>query len=260
MPIHIRPARRSDLRDIARIYADAFKNHPIDSRIHPYQDQHPHDWFRHSYYTINSCFYEAGWHTYVAEEELSDCDPWPSEGTSSTKMRTLGFAQWFRNGTSPGAQKWQQRDFITGKCDALLTVALMVNESMHITVLRYHYWSWAERLFAFVDRSSDREVEKRYYADNDILVDPTIPDPTEDKHRDYWWLGHLAVTPEAAGRSIGRKLTQWGVERAAGEEVLLGVRCVVSLIPYYRALGFGEVNIRSLQGEPMEEVQLIKYP
>ncbi|GAB7347683.1 hypothetical protein MBLNU459_g5249t1 [Dothideomycetes sp. NU459] len=198
-------------------------------------DRYPHDWLRHSYYYATSGSYEKGWHFFVAEEEsLGD-----GHG-ASPQRKIVGFAQWQRSGKSEAAQKWQKCGFAS--------------------MLRAWYWSLLVKVFDFFDRSRDKSEEKRYMDGEDIEIRPGFNKFLEDDDSEYWWLGLLGVTPEAQGRGIGRKLTEWGVDNARRENVALGVRCVVELTPFYRTLGFGDVVTRSLVGDPMEEVQLAKIP
>jgi len=224
MQFRIRHATPSDLPAIARVSASAFATHPVDSAVHCYLARYPSDWLRHEYYNISTFFYFPGVHAFVAE--------------SVDNNEIVGYAMWLRSGNSAVARKWRQRNISA----------------------RFHLWRllFAEKFFSYFDRAKDAKIEKYYYDSKDESVIPGKKDPGDDKRAEYWWLGLLAVESEMQGHRLGQRLTEWGVERAREEGVMLGVRCAVKLEPFYRKCGFGKVAFTSLKGESMEECQLWK--
>lgn len=76
------------------------------------------------------------------------------------------------------------------------------------------------------------------------------------KRAESWYLAALAVRPDFHGKGAGRKLVQWGVEKAQAEGICASLAAVEGTEEFYKKCGFDEQfgSAKSGQGNPLAEV------
>jgi predicted N-acetyltransferase YhbS len=72
-----------------------------------------------------------------------------------------------------------------------------------------------------------------------------------------WYLEGLAVLPDFQGRGVGKKLVQWGLEKAQAEGICASVVSALGKDGFYIKCGFDEQHGSARQGEgnPLADVE-----
>ena len=67
----------------------------------------------------------------------------------------------------------------------------------------------------------------------------------------HWYLTHLAVRPELQGQGLGRRLLDWGIERAGNEAVGVYLETAnQDNLAFYASAGFKQVGMIRVHGAP----------
>lgn len=111
--------------------------------------------------------------------------------------------------------------------------------------MKVHAWMWPSR----AGDPKDEDIIERAY--------PCFEEIWSGKRAESWYLEALAVRPDFQGKSVGRKLVQWGLEQAEAEGVVASVVSALGKDEFYRKCGFEEQygSARDGQGNPLADVE-----
>lgn len=103
--------------------------------------------------------------------------------------------------------------------------------------MRAHAWIWPDR----ASDPKDEDIVERAY--------PVFHSAWSGNRAESWYLAALAVRPDFQGKNVGRKLVQWGLERAQEDGVCASVISADGTEGFYRKCGFDEQHGSAKQGE-----------
>ncbi|ETR97869.1 hypothetical protein M419DRAFT_90258 [Trichoderma reesei RUT C-30] len=211
----LRNACYSELSEVAHVMARAFwDDNLFGDIIHPKRNQYPDDvdlyWLRRA----RVSFWDSRWRFIVAVEK-----------DNTGHERIVGIAQWARLGEDGGKREssyWYLRDLLK----PFFSFAMMI-----------HAWLWPNRAS---DPMTEDIIERSY---------PYFHTIWSDKRAESWFLDVLAVMPESQGTGVGRKLVQWGLERAEADGVYASVISAFGKDGFYCKCGFSEQYGNATEGE-----------
>lgn len=216
--MHLRLATFDDCSDIAQIGIHAFESEQVFGWLYPLRQSNPNAFEATFYHQAVARSLKPRWVTVVAVGDESD--RW-------CNGEIVGFAVWFREGTDAGAQTWNQ-DPMSQKLRRWLWMA---QNKLELVAGWYTLASDQSRL----DQLHDI-VEKLYLH---------MPN--------RWYLDTLGVNPQYQRKGIGRKLLDWGIERANAENVPIALEATLYGEHLYRRAGFFDydrVDLTSTIGMP----------
>lgn len=93
--------------------------------------------------------------------------------------------------------------------------------------MRIHAWVWPNRA---CDPEQEDVIERAYpFLDGRVWT---------GERSESWYLEFLAVHPDFQGRGAGRKLVEWGLQRAEEEGICASVIAAKGKDSFYRKCGF----------------------
>ncbi|KAI5459536.1 hypothetical protein BGZ63DRAFT_415097 [Mariannaea sp. PMI_226] len=216
-------AHYSELPEIAHVMAKAFwEDNLFGQLIHPHRNKHPDDvdlyWLRRA--RVNFWDYRWKWLVAVSKDE-------------SGQEVIAGIAQWARLGD--GGQKME--------CWYLDPRNLL--KPLSSVAMKIHGWVWPSRAS---DPKEEDIVERAY---------PFFDGIWSGKRGESWYLEALAVRPDFQGRNVGRKLVEWGLERAEADGVCASVVSALGKDGFYTKCGFEEQHGSAKQGDgnPLADIE-----
>ncbi|KXJ90432.1 acyl-CoA N-acyltransferase [Microdochium bolleyi] len=223
--VTIRNARFKELPTAARIMTLAFWDDQIfGNMIHPEREKYPLDsdlyWLRER--RIN--FWNP--HIKLLVATIKDADAPDGE-------KVIGIAEWERLGE--GSRKLERT-----KLDPRNLMKPLMSKAMAVH----------ERLYP--DRAAspaNLDVIARTY--------PFFDSIWSGDRGESWYLSFLAVHPDHQGIGAGKKLTQWGLDRAQEEGVVASVITAVGTEEFYARCGFDETLgcARDGEGNPLTHLE-----
>ncbi|KAJ4137167.1 hypothetical protein NW768_002748 [Fusarium equiseti] len=220
--ITLRDAHYSELPEVARVMSRAFwKDELFGDLIHPHREQYPEDvdlyWLRRA----RVVFWDYRWRLIVAVSK-----------DQSGKESIVGIAQWERLGN--GGKKLE--------CSTLDPRNLL--KPLSSLAMTVHARVYPNRA---ADPAQEDAVERAY---------PCFDSIWSGKRAESWYLAALAVRPGFHGRGVGRKLVQWGMEKAQEEKVCASLAAVDGTEEFYMKCGFAEQfgSAKSGEGNPLRDV------
>ncbi|KAH7362791.1 hypothetical protein B0T11DRAFT_87456 [Plectosphaerella cucumerina] len=221
--IRLRDARYSELPEIANVMARAFwEDNLFGELIHPHRNEHPTDvdlyWLRRA--RINFWDYRWKWLVAVGKDE-------------SGKEVIAGIAQWARLGDG-------------GKpLDLWSLDPRNLLKPISSFAMRMQAWMWPSRA---ADPKEEDIIERAY---------PCFDTIWSGKRAESWYLEALTVRPDFQGRAVGRKLVQWGLDKAQAEGVVASVVSALGKDEFYIKCGFDEQfgSARQGEGNPLADVE-----
>ncbi|KAI1841471.1 hypothetical protein JX266_012311 [Neoarthrinium moseri] len=221
--IQLRDAYYSEIPAIARMSTLAFWDDDLFAiLIHPHREKYPGDadlyWIRRA--RVNFWDYRRKWLVAVDKDE---------KGTDTI----VGVAQWERLG--PGGKRMD--------CHWLDPRNLL--KPLSRLAMFLHAWSWPNRA---CDPAQEDAIERSY---------PYFEKAWTGDRAESWYLELLAVHPDHQGRGIGRKLVQWGLDRAQEERVCASVVSAWGKDGFYQKAGFNVQSgcATSGEGNPLANVR-----
>ncbi|PSR93831.1 hypothetical protein BD289DRAFT_364322 [Coniella lustricola] len=213
----IRYATWADLPQLSKSLAQAFYDDELfGDFIHPHRAQHPKDmelyWLRRL--RVNYC--DPRWRILAAIDQDAD-----------GKELVVGCAQWTRMGKGGSKlDRWwfDPRNLL----QPLVAVAM-----------RVHRLIWPGRA---VDPQNEDILERAH---------PYFEHMYDGERAENWSLEWLGVDPDHQGKSLGRELVRWGLDRADEDEgdVWTVVIAAKGKDRFYQNCGFGFIEGSGTMGE-----------
>ncbi|KAM0294373.1 hypothetical protein HYE67_008035 [Fusarium culmorum] len=220
--ITLRDANYSDLPEVARVMSKAFWNDNLfGDLIHPHREKYPDDpdlyWLRRA----RVSFWDCRWRCIVAITK-----------DNIGKEVIAGIAQWERLGE--GGKKLE--------CSYLDPRNLL--KPLSSLVMNIHAQIWPNRA---ADPENEDIIERTY---------PYFEHIWSGKRAESWYLSALAVHPGSQGKGVGKRLAQWGIEKAQAEGVCASLVAAHGTDDFYIKLGFDEQFGRAgdAEGNPLADV------
>ncbi|KAH7196381.1 acyl-CoA N-acyltransferase [Fusarium flagelliforme] len=220
--ITLRDAHYSELPEVARVMSRAFwKDELFGDLIHPHREQYPEDvdlyWLRRA----RVVFWDYRWRLIVAVSN-----------DQSGKESIVGIAQWERLGD--GGKKLE--------CATLDPRNLL--KPLSSLAMTLHARLYPNRA---ADPAQEDAVERAY---------PCFDSIWSGKRAESWYLAALAIRPDFHGKGVGRKLAQWGIEKAQEEKICASLAAVEGTEEFYIKCGFKEQfgSAKSGEGNPLADV------
>ncbi|KAL1863019.1 hypothetical protein Daus18300_008175 [Diaporthe australafricana] len=101
---------------------------------------------------------------------------------------------------------------------------------------------------ARLPKSFDLQAAERLGREAEELSEKLEEVLGEEDYRNSWSLNSVAVDPAQQRKGVGKMLTRWGMERAAGESKAVHFLSSPSGAQLYRAMGFEEVGSGEILG------------
>lgn len=201
--IILRPARRSDIPDLARVGNAANAKSALHKRMAPYQDKYPLDYYQ--------------WRLDIVRQRLAAPDTRTIVAEDSLTGEILGQASWAVEGTETALYKeWASEytwlDWLEGKM---------------VSVQK----SWSQY---FADRSIDHQFLTRFmsaFLGSDRAARP----PCLHLHM-------IVVAPNAQSRGVGRMLVDWGKDLAMKEDLPVFLEATLEATGFYEKGGFSRLG------------------
>ena len=97
------------------------------------------------------------------------------------------------------------------------------------------------------DPAQEDAVERAY---------PCFDSIWSGKRAESWYLATLAIRPDFHGKGVGRRLVQWGLEKAQEENVCASLAAVEGTEEFYMKCGFKEQfgSANSGEGNPLADI------
>ncbi|KAJ4022890.1 hypothetical protein NW752_003345 [Fusarium irregulare] len=220
--IILRDVHYSELPEVARVMSRAFwKDELFGDLIHPHREQYPEDvdlyWLRRA----RVVFWDYRWRLIVAvSKDLSG------------KESIVGIAQWERLGD--GGKKLE--------CSTLDPRNLL--KPLTSLAMAVHARLYPNRA---ADPEQEDAVERAY---------PCFDSIWSGKRAESWYLAALAIRPDFHGKGVGRRLVQWGMEKAQEEKICASLAAVDGTEEFYNKCGFTEQfgSAKAGEGNPLRDV------
>ena len=225
--MHIRPYQPSDLTAITNVMIAANKTDSLSLYFRRDTDRYPLTDHRSAVRFLKNLVLGVGTYCLVTETDPWDY-PTPSDSpstpvpASALVPEVIGWSMYTRHGSSPTALRWlQQNSSYSDSFNRWL---------MHLERDHYH------RIFTSVDHTHDHAKFK--------TVLPLLSEPWDPKiFAEAWELAGLFVHPGWQRRGLGRKMMQWGMDRATEEKIPLIVGGSALGGPAYRKAGFKSTGV-----------------
>ncbi|KAJ3498431.1 hypothetical protein NLG97_g1135 [Lecanicillium saksenae] len=213
--ITVRDARYSELPEIANVMAKAFwDDNLFGEHIHPHRDEYPDDfdlyWLRRA--RVN--FWDYRFKFLVAVTKNDD-----------DREMIVGVAQWSRLGE--GGKKLE--------CWSLDPRNLLM--PMSAAAMKVHALIWPNRA---CDPAREDIIERSY---------PCFKGVWSGDRAESWYLEALTIRPDYQGKSVGRQLVHWGLNKAEEEGVVASVISSWKMDGFYTRCGFEEQYGNATHGE-----------
>ncbi|KAL6856419.1 acyl-CoA N-acyltransferase [Trichoderma novae-zelandiae] len=219
----LRNARYSELPEIAHVMAQAFwDDNLFGDLIHPHRKEYPDDvdlyWLRRA----RVSFWNNRWRFIVAVDR-----------DETGHEIIVGIAQWARLGEGGEGLEgwhWDPRHLLKPLSSLAMTI---------------HAWLWPNRAS---DVMTEDIVERSY---------PYFSTLWTGKRAESWLLDVLAVRPDAQRKGVGRRLVQWGLEKAKSDSVCASVISAFGKEEFYSKCGFDEQygSVTQREGNPLAGVK-----
>ncbi|CAF3498880.1 hypothetical protein SNK03_000159 [Fusarium graminearum] len=222
--ITLRDANYSDLPEVARVMSKAFWNDNLfGDLIHPHREKYPDDpdlyWLRRA----RVSFWDYRWRGIVAIAK-----------DDSGKDVIAGIAQWERLGK-------EERN-----SNVHISIPIRnLFKPLSSLVMNIHARIWPNRA---ADPENEDIIERTY---------PYFERIWSGKRAESWYLSALAVHPDFQRQGVGKRLAQWGIEKAQAEGVCASLVAAHGTDDFYIKLGFDEQFGRAGDGEsnPLADVE-----
>ncbi|KKK17222.1 hypothetical protein P175DRAFT_0426071 [Aspergillus ochraceoroseus IBT 24754] len=194
---------REELEPLCRIAASAWQNDPLFSWLFPGGQTHPEDFLILWKIILDMEFLEPG--KFIFAASIYDAE------TQTNKI--AGFAVWERRGDSEAARRWQGTSF--SKKLGRLNLSLKLAHTVTLSPAR---------------RSFSRKKFK--------LLDEEVESVRARQPKESWYLNFLGVDPTAQKKGVGKRLLQWGLDRADEEGIAAGLEASNAGVKLYQSAGF----------------------
>lgn len=214
--VHLRPAVSLDLPYIAEVAAKAMLDDELFAFLCPRRREFYSDYRQAFLRRLRTKLRTPGWVIIVAVAN-------PATDTVDTESGPIvGYCVWERIGETAeeSTRQWKETQH-EGWWTSVQE--LLGNVTEYFT----------SRLYP--DRSVDESRLTRYNALNTDCF------PYDD-FPELWYLSTLAVHPASQRQGIGRRLVEWGLERAKWDGAPVGLEASAKGTRLYRSLGFKIVN------------------
>jgi GNAT superfamily N-acetyltransferase len=187
--MHLRPTTTADIPRCTTIIDNAYVNDELYNFLAANRTAHPLQWRQSALKAQHAKLCQANAWSFVCVADADDNFAPPGE--------ILGCARWTRRPSKEDAatDPWIRRLSLAERVEGWL---------------RWAELQWEERLRINPARAWDRED-----AFMRSIVTSTAFKPV--RGATHWYLDHLAVAPEYQRRGVGKKLVQWGLQRAEAE-------------------------------------------
>ncbi|KAF6812403.1 GNAT family protein [Colletotrichum musicola] len=213
--MHVRPVTAADVPGVVDVGDAAFIDSELNAWVYPHRRAFPESRRARVLLAIRTAFAKPGVHGVVCVADSDDPADWP-------RGQIIGYASWERHGPASDPVVAKYREHNTGVFKAVERTLLGL-QSRYVDYFR-------------LDQTVDREAKAVFEKESAEYPNPFASVPG------HWSLVVLGVHPDWQGKGVGKKIMQWGLERAAAEDVPITLFASPAGHPFYKRLGFDVVG------------------
>ena len=228
--MRIRPAHRSDIPALVSVACAAFIHEPVYDQFSPFRFDYPNDYRTFWLNVWRGKLASANNTVIVAQIDESD------EEEAENRGEVVGFSDWYRSGSAEELSRWNTDSWSKRMgAMAFLTCAIRIISSMCRTGLERPLLKIQERynsFFSFDRTTCEAAIDKLH--SQGAVWDAKFPSLIH--------LNILGVSPDHQRKGIGRRLVEYGMQRAKEEGVRVLLEATASGMPLYIHQGFVEIG------------------